>query len=120
VQDSRGGGATYKYALIAALADLSVELGDDTGRALPLSQSRSQRSSLNTIRGTRSAPNLGKSHFAPALTASFAIRGNNRIARKRSNVRPSFVPSHGRDFKGRFACCSVVRMKDHQIGATGL
>jgi 5-methylcytosine-specific restriction endonuclease McrA len=29
--------ATYKYALIAALADLSVELGDDTGRPLPLS-----------------------------------------------------------------------------------
>jgi 5-methylcytosine-specific restriction endonuclease McrA len=29
--------ATYKYALIAALADLSVELGDDSGRPLPLS-----------------------------------------------------------------------------------
>jgi 5-methylcytosine-specific restriction endonuclease McrA len=29
--------ATYKYALLGALADLSVELGDDSGRALPLS-----------------------------------------------------------------------------------
>jgi hypothetical protein len=29
--------ATYKYALIAALADLSVESGDDSGRRLPLS-----------------------------------------------------------------------------------
>jgi 5-methylcytosine-specific restriction endonuclease McrA len=29
--------ATYKYALIAALADLSVELGDDSGKRLPLS-----------------------------------------------------------------------------------
>lgn len=29
--------ATYKYALIAALADLSVELGDDSGKPLPLS-----------------------------------------------------------------------------------
>jgi 5-methylcytosine-specific restriction endonuclease McrA len=29
--------ATYKYALIAALADLSVELGDDSGKTLPLS-----------------------------------------------------------------------------------
>ncbi len=29
--------ATYKYALIAALADLSVEVGDDSGKALPLS-----------------------------------------------------------------------------------
>lgn len=29
--------ATYKYALIAALADLSVELGDDSGQPLPLS-----------------------------------------------------------------------------------
>jgi 5-methylcytosine-specific restriction endonuclease McrA len=29
--------ATYKYALIAALADLSVELGDDSGQTLPLS-----------------------------------------------------------------------------------
>ena len=29
--------ATYKYALIAALADLSVESGDDSGRPLPLS-----------------------------------------------------------------------------------
>jgi hypothetical protein len=28
--------ATYKYALIAALADLSVELGDDSGDPLPL------------------------------------------------------------------------------------
>jgi hypothetical protein len=27
--------ATYKYALIAALADLSVESGDDSGRRLP-------------------------------------------------------------------------------------
>jgi 5-methylcytosine-specific restriction endonuclease McrA len=29
--------ATYKYALIAALADLSVEFGDDSGRPLPVS-----------------------------------------------------------------------------------
>jgi len=29
--------ATYKYGLIAALADLSVELGDDSGDPLPLS-----------------------------------------------------------------------------------
>jgi hypothetical protein len=29
--------ATYKYALLAALADLSVELGDDSGKPLPLS-----------------------------------------------------------------------------------
>lgn len=29
--------ATYKYALVAALADLSVELGDDSGRPLLLS-----------------------------------------------------------------------------------
>jgi hypothetical protein len=29
--------ATYKYALIAALADLPVELGDDSGKPLPLS-----------------------------------------------------------------------------------
>jgi len=29
--------ATYKYALIAALADLSVESGDDSGNPLPLS-----------------------------------------------------------------------------------
>ncbi len=29
--------ATYKYALIAALADLSVESGDDSGKPLPLS-----------------------------------------------------------------------------------
>jgi hypothetical protein len=29
--------ATYKYALIAALADLSVELGDDSGKPLRLS-----------------------------------------------------------------------------------
>ncbi|HJU11674.1 MAG TPA: HNH endonuclease signature motif containing protein [Candidatus Binataceae bacterium] len=29
--------ATYKYALLAALADLSVESGDDSGRALPMS-----------------------------------------------------------------------------------
>jgi hypothetical protein len=29
--------ATYKYALIAALADLSVESGDDSGGPLPLS-----------------------------------------------------------------------------------
>jgi len=29
--------ATYKYALIAALADLSVEPGDDSGNSLPLS-----------------------------------------------------------------------------------
>jgi hypothetical protein len=27
--------ATYKYALIAALADLSLESGDDSGRRLP-------------------------------------------------------------------------------------
>lgn len=27
--------ATYKYALLAALADLSVELGDDSGGPLP-------------------------------------------------------------------------------------
>jgi hypothetical protein len=29
--------ATYQYALIAALADLSVESGDDSGGRLPLS-----------------------------------------------------------------------------------
>jgi hypothetical protein len=29
--------ATYKYALLAALADLCVELGDDSGKPLPLS-----------------------------------------------------------------------------------
>lgn len=29
--------ATYKYALLAALADLSVELGDDSGNPLPVS-----------------------------------------------------------------------------------
>jgi len=29
--------ATYKYALIAALTDLSVEVGDDSGRPFPLS-----------------------------------------------------------------------------------
>jgi hypothetical protein len=28
--------ATYKYALIAALADLSVELGGDSGSRLPM------------------------------------------------------------------------------------
>jgi hypothetical protein len=28
---------TYKYALLAALADLSVEWGDDSGAPLPLS-----------------------------------------------------------------------------------
>jgi hypothetical protein len=35
--------ATYKYALPWALADLSVELGDDSGEALELSASQGEK-----------------------------------------------------------------------------
>jgi hypothetical protein len=40
--------ATYKYALLMALADWSVELGDDSGEALELSTQKSHSPSCTT------------------------------------------------------------------------
>ena len=58
--------ATYKYALLMALADLSVELGDDSGEELEMSRTKLPRNLLGTI-GVRRCPSSVKKPYDRTL-----------------------------------------------------
>jgi len=62
--------ASYKFALLIALADLAVELGDDSGRELELPLEKIAEKFVAYLLTPEAQAVLAKNGFKPAPTAA--------------------------------------------------
>jgi hypothetical protein len=92
---------TYKYAPIAALADLSVELGDDSGSALPLST-------------FAIAENFVEYYWRHAI--SYATVNGERVLRQNTG-QPAKIVSLVEEARRRHGDSLAIVMRDRHLGS---